>query len=87
MHLRTAKAEEQWREGRSAYELAYAWSGTGRPAVPIEIRQVLDLLPDGQELSVETVHPEHQIRIDRRSGEPRNADLAFIAASGERRVG
>lgn len=80
------KHEEQWLEGRSAYELAYAWCGTGRPAMPPEIRQVLDLLPDGQGLSVETVHPEHQIRIDGRSGEPRNADLAFVATSGERRV-
>lgn len=80
------KASHQWVEGRSAYELARAWAGTGSPVMPVEVRALLDSRPETAGLTVETVFPEHPIAFDARPGEPRNADLAFLAENGRQRV-
>jgi hypothetical protein len=37
-------------------------------------------------MSVDVAYPEHRIRFDKRSGEPRNADLAFVGESAGRKV-
>lgn len=77
----------QWAEGRSAQELAEAWFRTGEPAMPREFRDLLESRAETRGLDVKEVYPECQIRFDRRRGEPRNADLAFVGeAPGGHRV-
>jgi hypothetical protein len=71
------KKAEQWVEGRSAYELAYAWCGSGAVAMPPELRALLESHEKTRNLDVECVFPEHRIAFDSLPGEPRNADLAF----------
>ena len=77
-HLAGPKREYQWKRGRSAFELAHAWIGTGTPRMPDELRVLLESRPETSGLSVETVTPEKQIRFDQHPGGPRNADLAFV---------
>jgi len=70
-----------WRAGRSAWELAKAWCGSG-PRVPDEVEQLLRSHPDLVDVSIERASPERQIRFDDLRGEPRNADLAIEARRG-----
>ena len=72
------KSRRQWVEGRSAYELARAWCGSGTVAMPPDLRELLESRQETRELSVHSVTPEERIRFDPHGGEPRNADLAFI---------
>jgi hypothetical protein len=72
------KRDSQWAEGRSAFELANAWLGTGTPAMPAALRDLLESAAVSSGLQVDEVHPEHRIPFDTRGGEPRNADLAFL---------
>ena len=80
------KTDDQWVPGRSAYELARAWVGTGVPTMPDDFRALLDSRPETRDLSVDLVNPEHRIKFDDRGGEPRNADLAFLGRVGTRTV-
>lgn len=80
------KRADQWVEGRSAYELARAWCGSGEPAMPQELRELLDSRPETTGMTVDCVYPEHAIRFDKRAEEPRNADLAFVGHVGDRSV-
>jgi hypothetical protein len=79
--LAPPKRSEQWTPGRSAYELARAWCGGGGPAIPSELLALLDSTDETRSLVIECVHSEHRIAFDDYGGEPRNADLAFLAAS------
>lgn len=72
------KSENQWKPGRSAHECACAWCGDGAPAVPEEIRALLDSHPDTQGTTLDTVLPEHEVRFDKLRGEPRNTDVAAL---------
>jgi hypothetical protein len=74
------KSPTQWVQGRSAYELAHAWCGSGTPVLPLNMADVLRRLPIGNDIVVETVLAEHRISFDAYGGEPRNADLAFVAS-------
>ncbi len=76
------KRTGQWVEGRSAFELAHAWIGTGTPTMPEQVRELLDSRAETRGITVDVVHPEHRIAFDNRRGEPRNADLAFIGRVG-----
>lgn len=80
------KTPAQWVVGRSAYEFANAWCGSGDVCMPSELVALLDTRPETQGLSVDVVFPEHKIRFDDRAGEPRNADLAFVGAASGRKV-
>lgn len=80
------KRRDQWKEGRSACELARSWCGSGEPATPPELRELLDSRPETAGITVDCVSPEHPIRFDKRAGEPRNADLAFVGRVGDRSV-
>jgi hypothetical protein len=80
------KGENHWVEGRSACEIARAWCGTGQTAMPRELRVLLDSRPETRDMVVEVVEPEKKIRFDKRKGEPRNADLAFVGHVGNRRI-
>jgi hypothetical protein len=72
------KSADQWRIGRSAYELAHAWCGRGHPSMPSEVRALLDSRDVTSGVAVERIFPEYRIAFDSRGGEPRNADLAFV---------
>jgi len=72
----------QWRDGRSAKELAKAWCSTpGAPSQPIVLRQLLDSVPELADLVCEIGYPEHRLKFDDVAGEPRNADIA-VACRG-----
>jgi uncharacterized protein DUF6946 len=69
----------QWRDGRSAKELAKAWcAGGGAPAPPSDFLALLASVPVLAALSFDIGYPEHRVRFDEVRGEPRNTDLAVI---------
>lgn len=72
------KAEYQWVEGRSAYELAHAWCGRGAPAIPPELTALFESRAETRGLLIDEVLPEHRVSFDAHGGEPRNADLALV---------
>jgi hypothetical protein len=84
--LAPPKREHQWVPGRSAFELARAWCGSGGPAVPREITALLNSNPATANLRIDGAFPEHRIPFDEHGGEPRNADLAFVGQSNGRKV-
>lgn len=72
--------ERHWQDGRSAKECAKAWLETGRPALPVELRDLFDSNEHTQGFDPLEVEPEAQIKFDKRSGEPCNADLAILGS-------
>lgn len=70
--------ERQWKEGRSAMELARAWVGTGAVAVPDVVARLLET--DSEFSAVELVEgrPEEETRLDDFRATSRNADLLLI---------
>lgn len=84
--LAPPKSRDQWVEGRSAYELAQAWCGSGMPAMPEVVRALLDSRDETRGLDLEVAYAEHRIPFDSLGGEPRNADLAFVGLAGLRKV-
>lgn len=80
------KAEYQWVEGRSAYELAHAWCGRGAPAVPPELTALFESRAETRGLLIDEVLPEHRVSFDAHGGEPRNADLALVGHTSESKV-
>jgi hypothetical protein len=80
------KADYQWVEGRSAYELAYAWCGGGAPAVPEELTALFESRAETRGLIVDEVLPEHRVSFDAHGGEPRNADLALVGHAPESKI-
>lgn len=77
----------QWRDGRSAKECAICWYGEdGGPAVPAELRSLLDSHDLTKGCDLVSGIPEHQVRFDRLRGEPRNADFAAVANRGTDRI-
>lgn len=78
--------EKQWKDGRSAKEVAKAWCPEGRdPEVPAELVELLRSGPLGA-VQVLDVEVEAGIRFDAFPGEPRNADLAITAVDENGRV-
>jgi hypothetical protein len=72
------KGKIQWKDNRSAKELAKAWY---RPSLPEEMHNLLESHPDFHDFAVAEAIPEYQIQIDNYGGEPRNADLLIIGSS------
>jgi hypothetical protein len=82
-----AQGNRQWRDGKSAKELAKAWCGRGSvPAVPIELQELLSTHPDIDGAVIFEVTPERKVRFDNIQGEPRNTDLVCIAERANQRV-
>src|SRR5262245_17205551 len=72
----------QWRDGRSAKELAKAWCATpNAPSPPQPLLALLGSVPELSSLVFEVGYPEHRIKFDDVAGEPRNADLAVTCRS------
>lgn len=87
LHARPMGGEIQWRDGRSAKELAKAWCGDGDgPAPPGDLLRLLATRPALANLEFEVGYPEHRIRFDGVPGEPRNADLAVACLGPGGRV-
>ena len=74
------KRPDQWVEGRSAYELAFAWCASGQPCMPPELSALFDGRDETRGLTVASATPECRIPFDEHGGEPRNADLAFVGS-------
>jgi hypothetical protein len=77
------KRANQWTPGRSAYELARAWCGGSTVRIPAALTDLLENAPQTKSLRIESVTPELAISFDAFGGEPRNADLAFLASGPE----
>ena len=75
-----AGREKQWREGRSAMELARRWAaGT----VPDEVRRVLESHPAFQEFEPIEAWAEHKTALDGYGGNTRNHDLLLVGRCGD----
>src|SRR5687768_14332350 len=67
--------EAQWVDERSAKELARAWVGSGVPAVPAALRDLLESHPRFAGLTDFHARPEHRVKLDDFRGNTRNVDL------------
>jgi hypothetical protein len=74
-HASPKKGSNQWKDYRSAKELAKSWF---RPNMPDELRNLLNSNPAFQGFVIDEAVPEYQIQLDRFGGEPRNADLLIL---------
>ncbi len=81
--LAPPKVVEQWREGRSAMELARTWLAGGT-ALPSEVAAALASRPSFGEVLAWEAEPEAKLPFGDFPGEPRNTDLLVLAtdASG-----
>lgn len=75
------KKEYQWREGRSAMELARAWCPASGPACPAGVAALLSTHEWTRDLQIEEVRPEHVTPLPER-GEGRNHDLWARCTAG-----
>ena len=77
--------DSQWRDYRSAKELARAWCPDGiGPTVPPETRALLHTRPEFSGFEIVEAVPEYRVRFDDFPGDPRNADLMVTGvANGE----
>jgi hypothetical protein len=80
------RPELHWKDGRSAKELARAWCGSGSPAYPQDLAELLDAHPTTVGFSPELGIPELVTRLDDFRGEARNQDLVMIGTCDTRRV-
>ena len=81
------KGEMQWRDGRSAKELAKAFlPRSGRALLPNEISDLLQTHPEFAGFFPEEAWPERAIRLDDLRGETRNTDLLLLGANATGRI-
>jgi hypothetical protein len=74
------KGALQWKDGRSAKELAKAWcERKNRPSPPEEFLRLLTPLVNADQMADAVGWPEHQVSIDNLPGEPPNIDLAMVS--------
>jgi hypothetical protein len=86
-HAPPRGGRHQWRDGRSAKELARAWCPDGGGAmVPPEIAGLFAMQGTLAQLELEWAEPEARVYFDRLPGEPRNTDLAAVGVAGQLRV-
>ncbi|QEF98876.1 hypothetical protein Mal15_29340 [Stieleria maiorica] len=76
----------QWKDYRSAKELARAWCDSGSMECPHELKEALDRDPATRGLTIEQAVAEMEIGFDEFRGGKRNADLALwgTASAGHR---
>jgi hypothetical protein len=78
------KSKKQWKEGRSAKELAKAWLG---PVVPDDLADFLASHTATKGFRIDNARAEHVTRLDNFRGEQRNHDLVlFGATTGKKTV-
>lgn len=76
------KRERQWKDGRSAKELAKAWVGAGAARVPAELDALFKSRPATESLVLECGTPEVVTKLDDYRGGKRNHDLVLIGQAG-----
>lgn len=69
----------QWKNGRSAKEVAKAWLEDKGESIPSEVLSVLSGHEAFGPIKVWKAEPEAKLRFDSFSGEPRNSDLVVYA--------
>lgn len=72
-----AGRERQWREGRSALELARHWAG-GR--LPEDLRRLLTMSDTFRDFAPVEAFAEYRTRLDRLTGGTRNHDLLVVGS-------
>jgi hypothetical protein len=77
------KGALQWKDYRSAKELAKAWVASG---VPAELGALFESHPDFRGLTIDEVVPEYRITLDSFGGEPRNADLLLVGCCSDGQI-
>jgi hypothetical protein len=78
-HAPPKKGKKQWKDGRSAKELAKRWFPCkGRPQIPDELTNLLNSHQDLKETIINEGIPEHKIKLDNFPGETRNTDLVLL---------
>lgn len=83
-HLAPPKGgTRQWRDGRSAKELAKAWFRGGTPAVPKELEALFKSHLATHGLIIERGIPEMRTQLDDFEGEKRNHDLILLGHAGD----
>jgi len=75
----------QWKDGRSAKELARSWFRKGYACPPEEIQLLLGAAFNG-EITFREAKPECVIELDDFPGEKRNCDLVLLLGVGQRMV-
>jgi hypothetical protein len=81
------KGSKQWKDGRSAKELAKRWFPTkGRPKLPEELAKLLNSHPDLRGTLINEGIPEHKVELDGFPGETRNADLVLLGKKDDKVV-
>lgn len=74
--------DAQWEDGRSAKELARAWTRrAGNPAPPQELTSLLHGHRLFNHVTIVSGTPEDRVHFDDLPGEPRNADLNLLCES------
>ena len=72
------RGARQWKDTRSAKELARAWlPDPGRARVPCELLELLESHADLSGIALQHGTPEQPLRLDDFRGETRNADLVL----------
>src|SRR5215217_7155070 len=75
-----AGREKQWREGRSAMELARRWAAG---IVPEEVQAVLASHASFRDFVPEEALAEHRTELDGYRGNTRNHDLLLVGRCGD----
>ncbi len=69
---------KQWKDGRSAKELARVWfPSEGKPKIPKELVNLMNSHDDTKNAEINEGIPEHIVALDNFRGEQRNCDLAL----------
>lgn len=74
--------DRQWKDKRSAKELAKAWTHKDSVSIPDGLRRLLDSRPETSGLTLWDILPEHKTPLDAFGGETRNHDLIGIGRAG-----
>jgi hypothetical protein len=77
--------ERQWKDGRSAKELARCWLRSGAASPPEDLRRLLEQAFSA-EITFHRAKPECVIDLDDFPGEDRNCDLVVVGSVGMRRM-
>lgn len=76
------KGLDQWKDGKSAKELAKAWFPyPGSPQMPPRLKQLLESHELTRHVSIEKAFPERIVKLDTFGGKHRHADLVLEARS------
>jgi hypothetical protein len=81
-----AGGDRQWKDGRSAKELARAWTRGAAPAPPDELVELLRADEATRGMSFGLVEPEKELKLDDFRGRTRNADLVVHGIARSHRV-